>query len=275
MKSEAINRRARLAFGIVLLLALLAGAGWMLLSPYRYQLFRIYTEDAVSGLTVDSPVEFHGVEVGQVKDVELLGPRSIRILLSVRKTAPIDASTVATITSRGLATRGFTGYVYVALENTGSGKAPNAPPGEPYAVIATAPSKIMSLDTTLDRIDANVQALTGVVQGVLDTRTAASLKQSLDSLEQLSRTLADNDRRLNAIIANAEQASRRLKPLLDSGDQISGAIRTQLFPQAYDTLSNLNRLSGSLAAAADKARHDPSVVIRGVAPPSPGPGERR
>jgi phospholipid/cholesterol/gamma-HCH transport system substrate-binding protein len=276
VNSETVNRRARIAFGLVLLLALFAGAGWMLLTSSQYRPYRIYTSDAVSGLTVDSPVEFHGVEVGKVKDVELLGPRSIRVSLSILKTTPIDASTVATITSRGLATRGFTGYVYVALDNTGTNsKAATAPPGEPYAVIATAPSRIMSLDTTLNQIDGNVQALTGLIQGVLDTQTTASLKHSVESLEQVSRTLADNDRKLNAIIANTEQASRRLKPLLDSGDRLTGAIRTQIFPQAYHTLSNLDRLSGSLAGAADKVRQDPSVVIRGAAQPSPGPGERR
>jgi phospholipid/cholesterol/gamma-HCH transport system substrate-binding protein len=276
MNSEAINRKARTAFGLVLLLVFLAGACWMLLSSDQYRPYRIYTEDAVSGLTVDSPVEFHGVDVGKVKDVELLGPRSVRVLLSVRKTTPIDATTVATITSRGLATRGFTGYVYVALDNTRTdAKVPTAPPGEPYAVIATAPSRIMSLDTTLNQINDNVQALTGLVQGVLDTQTTASLKQSVDSLDRVTRTLASNDRKLNAIIANTEQASRRLKPLLDSGDDITAAIRTQLFPQAYNTLSNLDRLSGSLAGAATKVRQDPSIMIRGVAPPSPGPGERR
>src|SRR6185437_10879229 len=102
MKSEAINRKARIAFGLVLLLAFLAAAGGMLLSSGQYRPYRIYTQDAVSGLTVDSPVEFHGVDVGKVKDVELLGPRSVRVLLSIRKTTPIDATTVATITSRGL-----------------------------------------------------------------------------------------------------------------------------------------------------------------------------
>jgi phospholipid/cholesterol/gamma-HCH transport system substrate-binding protein len=276
MNNDAINRKARLAFGLLVLLALVAGVAWFLLSAGQYKPYRVYTHDPVSGLLVDSPIEFHGVDVGKVKDVELLGPRSVRLSLSIRKSAPISAATVATITSRGLATRGFTGYVYIALEDAGpASRELVAPAGEPVPVIPTAASKVISLDTTLNQVNDNVQALTELVQSVLDRRTVASLKQSVDSLQQITKTLADNNGKLNSIIVNADQASRQIKPLLESSNNMVNALQTQVLPQTYRTLANLDTLSSSLAGVANKMNRDPSVVLRGVTPPPPGPGEKK
>ena len=53
-----------------------------------------------SGLIGDSPIEFHGVGVRKVKRVELIDPRSVSILLNVRKNAPVTRATVATLTAR-------------------------------------------------------------------------------------------------------------------------------------------------------------------------------
>src|SRR6266511_5648703 len=135
MKLDA-DSKARIAFALVLLLAAAAGAAWYLFSSSRYTTYQIQTHDPVSGLIADAPVEYHGVDVGKVTSVELIDSRSIRILLSIRSDAPVTAATVATITSRGLATRGFTGYVYVSLEDaTAESGGLVAKPGERYPAI--------------------------------------------------------------------------------------------------------------------------------------------
>jgi phospholipid/cholesterol/gamma-HCH transport system substrate-binding protein len=94
----------------------------------------------------------HGVDVGKVKSVRLVNAHSVGIVLSVDKTAPVTSASVATITSRGLATRGFTGYVYIALEDVGINSRPLVGrPGEAYPIIPTAPSKVVTLDTTINQ----------------------------------------------------------------------------------------------------------------------------
>src|SRR5450631_4926326 len=137
-------------FVMVLLISIVAAALWYFHSVSQNATYQIYTEDSVSGLIADAPIEFHGVDVGKVKSVKLVNPHSVRILLSIDKAAPITSASVATITARGLATRGFTGYVYISLEDVGIDSRPLAtPPGAPYPIIPTAPSKVMTLDTTI------------------------------------------------------------------------------------------------------------------------------
>jgi len=309
MKLDADNK-ARIAFALVLLLAAAAGTGWYLFSSSRYTTYQILTHDPVSGLIADAPIEYHGVDVGKVKSVELIDSRSIRVLLSIKNGAPVTAATVATITSRGLATRGFTGYVYVSLEDAGTdSRSLIARSGERYPAIPTAPSKSVNLDLAISQVNENVQFMTELLQNVLDKNTVASLKQSVDSLQQVTKMLADNNAKMNSLIINGERASRQLQPLLASSqdavntlqtqvlpethraltslDNLStslqpllesskdtvNALQTQVLPEAHKALTSLDYLSKSLSGFATKVSKDPSVIVRGVAPPLRGPGE--
>ncbi len=239
MDSDAvINRRAGWLFGAVLVGGGLVAAVWYWLAQGRYTTYQIDTHDPVSGLIVDSPVEFHGVDVGKVKRVELVDPRSIRVLLAVSDDAPISRATVATITARGLATRGFTGYVYVSLEDlgTGSGRLA-ASPGAKYPVIPTRPTRIVNLDVAIAQVNDNVQSMTDILQTVLD--------------------------------------AKQLEPLVESSKQTVKVLQTQVLPEAYKAMANLDDLSTTLNGVATKISRDPSVIIRGTGPQALGPGETK
>jgi phospholipid/cholesterol/gamma-HCH transport system substrate-binding protein len=146
-------------------------------------------------------------------------------------------------------------------------------PGEPYPIIPTAPSKVVTLDTTINQVNENFQVVTELLKSILDTKTIASLKQSADSLQQVTKALAKNTKKLNSIVANAERASRRFAPLLQSSDDVVRALQTQILPQAHKALFNLDNLSSSFTDLATKINRDPSIVIRGAAQRPLGPGE--
>jgi len=299
------NTMARLMFVTVLLISAVVGAIWYLHSISGYATYQIHTQDPVSGLTVDAPIEFHGVEVGKVKDIRLVNPRSVAIVLSIDKSAPVTSATVATITSRGLATRGYTGYVYISLDDVGIDSRPLATrSGEPYPIIRTAPSKVITLDTSINQVKDNVQVITDLLQSLLDKKTIMSLQQSVDSLQQLTKVLANNTQKLNSIVANTERASHRFEPLLKSADDTLGQIQTQILPEVHEALTNLepllessqdtvralqmqilpearnalidiDNLSTTFSGMATKINRDPSILIRGTALPPPGPGESK
>ena len=250
-----IDNKARLAFVLVLLLGAATAFAWYLHASSRYTIYEIYTHDPTSGLIVDAPIEYHGVELGKVQSVNLVDPRSIRILLSINKSAPVTAATVATVTTRGLSPRGFTGYVYISLEDTGSDfRTLVAPPGEPYPVIPTAQSKSFSLDVSINQVNENVQRLTELLQDVLDRKTIASFKQSMDNLQRVTKTLANNNDRLNSLLINGERASRELQPLLESSQDVITTLQTQILPEAHKSLTSLDNLSNSLTGFATEAR---------------------
>ncbi len=272
----SIANRARLAFAIMVLLVLVAGSIWYYQTSGRFTTYQILTQDPVSGLIAGAPVEFHGVDVGRVTQVELTGPRSIRILLDADKDAPITRATVATITARGLATRGFTGYVYILLEDVGTDQRPlTAAPGDRYPRIPATPFRSVNLDTAISQVNQNVQLLTELLHTLLDEETISSFKDAVDNLQQVSRMLAKNQERLGSIIVNTEQASGRLGPLLDSSNDTINALQLQVLPEAYRSIANLNRLADSMNRLTVKINRDPSILVRSSTPPPLGPGETR
>jgi phospholipid/cholesterol/gamma-HCH transport system substrate-binding protein len=208
--------KAKLIFIAVLCASGFGAASWYLWSLGQYTTYQIETNETVSGLIADSPVELHGVEIGKVTRVRLVDPRTVAIQISVAKTAPITRATAATITTRGLASRGFTGYVYIALENTGADSGPPViEPGQLYAVIPAGPSRTDSMDTNVADAVRQLRLLTGLLQATLDEKTVASLKRSLDGFQEIMATLVANNGRLGSIIANVENDSRAIGALLD------------------------------------------------------------
>lgn len=272
---NGIETKAKLIFAAFLLASMIVGAIWYAFSVGQYATYEVYTRDPVSGLIADAPVEFHGVEVGKVKSVRLVNPQLVDILMFIDKTAPVTAATVATITSRGLATRGFTGYVFVALENVGADSGQLIPrPGERYPTIPAAPSKVVTLDTAINQVNDNFQVVTALLTSILDKQTIASLKKSAESLQKVTGELAKNTKKLDAIVANTERASHRFEPLMESTHESVTALQAQVLPESYKVLSDLDNLSNSLSAVTDRINRDPSILIRGTAPPPPGPGEK-
>jgi len=299
------NTIARLMFGAVLLISTVVVAIWYLHSLRGYATYQILTADPVSGLAIDAPVEFHGVDVGKVKSIRLVSPRSVNIVLSIDKSAPVTSASVATITSRGLATRGYTGYVYIAIDDVGVDSRPlTTHPGAAYPTIPTAPSKIMTLDTAIYQVKNNVEVMTDLLQSLLDKKTILSLQQSAGRLDQATKALSENTEKLNSIVANTERASRRFEPLLKSANdtvsqihekivpEVSDALtrlepllesshdsvselQRQILPQAHQALIDLDTLSTRFTGVASKINRDPSILIRGTTPPAPGPGESK
>jgi phospholipid/cholesterol/gamma-HCH transport system substrate-binding protein len=279
--------RARIVFVLVLLMLAAGGVAAWLFARGQDTRYEIDTTDSVSGLIVGAPVEFHGVEVGKVDEVRLVDARHVRVRVAVRKNVPVTTATVATITGRGLATRGFTGYVYVSLEEVRAGGAPLvAQAGRREPVIAAAPAHEVSLDTSINQLNENVQAAVALVRTTLDAQTIASLKRSVAHLDDTTRTLAANNARMQAIILNAERTTARMPPLMEQAGgtlaQMNGMIaqtqdavqtmRTQLLPQVQETAVRLDALTGSLAVTADRIQTNPAVLVRG-ANVRPGPGE--
>jgi phospholipid/cholesterol/gamma-HCH transport system substrate-binding protein len=302
--AQSVEARAKLLFAALVVAIAAAAGAWYLLAAAGVDRYEIRSRESVSGLIAGAPVEFHGVEVGQVREVRLSDPRSVRILVDLRRGTPISSATVATVTGRGLAARGFTGYVYVSLEDSDAPQAPLATaPGEPYPLIAAAPARSVSLDTSITQLNQSVESVTALLQSALDPRTVASLKESLAALQQVTRTLAANNDRLGIIIANAERASAQVPPLLQSSKATVQTLQTQVLPQAQATLGQLDRLTAdtdeavrylqtqtlpqaqrtvtrlddlgaSLNDTATRLRRNPSILLRGDATP-PGPGEAR
>lgn len=234
--------------------------------------YEIYMKESVAGLSVDSVVEFNGVNVGAVRKIEIDShdPRLVYVLLSVKNNTPISQGTKATLNTKGL-----TGVAYVALEDDGSNPKPLVKlPNEDYPVINTAPSFFWRLDTGMKKLNENVTKVAKSLQSLLDEENLQSVKEILIDLRHVTRTLATNSEQINMILQNTAQASGQLIPFMQDSRELLRTLNTQVMPAVGKAMLNLDVITDNLSSVSREVKQNPAVVIRGRAEQPLGPGEK-
>lgn len=263
-------------FVIILIATIILAIIWLSsgFSFEQYSKYLIYMQESVSGLSIDSPVEYNGVEVGSVKNIELnhKNPQLVEVLLAIKNTTPITKGTIAT-----LATRGITGVAYVALKDNSTDLRPLvAEPGQPYPIIRTAPSLFMRLDTAMGQLSKNFRQISQSIQSLLNEQNQKSIRDTLLNLKVITGTLASNSKKLDAILTNTSRATQNFGPLIQSGTVAMRMLETQTLPAAYHLLSNLQDITQTLSEVSVDLKQNPSILIRGVNRNQElGPGETR
>jgi len=260
------------AFVIILLSAIILAIIWLSsgFSFEQYSTYMVYMQESVSGLSIDSPVEFNGVNVGTVHSIELnrQNPQLVELLLSVKSNTPITQGTVATLT-----TRGVTGITYIALKDKSTDLRKLKRLGdEPYPIIKTAPSLFLRLDTALSEVSTNLRLVTESIQSVLDKENLRSIKGTLHNLDHITGVMANNSQQITKILTNTAKASEKMAPLLQSSTTAIRLLETQTLPTAYRLLDNLDTMTQSFSELSNELKENPSILIRGSIKRT-GPGE--
>ncbi|MFZ2315721.1 MAG: MlaD family protein [Gammaproteobacteria bacterium] len=262
-------------FVIALIAALTFGIIWLSsgFSLAQNKTYAIYMNESVSGLNVDAQVEYNGVSVGSIKKIVLSknNPKLVRILIDVKSDTPITEGTVASLTTRGL-----TGLAFIALKDKSTNMRPLvAKRNQRYPVIPTAPSIFMRLDTALNNLTINMQKISNALNSLLDKENLESFKEILANTKEVTHALSDNSAKLTTILKNTADASVKIEPLLRSSTAAMKVLESQTLPMTYRFMSNLDQITRTLSEVATEVKQNPSVLVRGAAPRSPGPGERR
>lgn len=205
---------------VVLFTAALVGVVlWLGKGEYRasYDRYYAYMQESVSGLSVNSPVKYRGVEVGRVKEIVLNpdNPEEVRLTMDIARGTPVKADTLAVLDTQGL-----TGLAIVNLAG-GSRESPplEAKPDQIYPVIKSGPSLLYRLDTALSRLLAdqalsrlltNATGLSEDARLMFDEQNRASFKQVLSDLATVTQTLAARSQRLDQGMESAAQTFQSL-----------------------------------------------------------------
>jgi phospholipid/cholesterol/gamma-HCH transport system substrate-binding protein len=268
-----INYAAVGAFVICLIAALVMSIIW-LSSGFRFgqhSFYNVYMQESVSGLNIDSPVEFNGVSVGSVKsiDIDEKNPQIVQLLLDVKSSTPITQGTIAT-----LQTRGLTGITFIALKDKSEDLRPLKPEMEDeYPVIRTGPSLFLRLDTALSSLSDNLRDVTVSIRQLLNKENQQSIKEILLNIKEVSNTLAVNNVKMQRIIQNTEAASKDILPMMRATTNTMRMIEMQTLPATNQLISNLNNITRSLNDMASELQQNPAAIVRGVQRQSTGPGE--
>lgn len=262
-------------FVILLLTAIALGIIWLSsgFSFKTYSTYMIYMQESVSGLNVDSVVEFNGVQVGKVIDIKLNkeNPQLVEVLAHVQQNIPITQGTVATLTTRGL-----TGVMFIALKDKGLDHRPlKKLAGQSYPIIKTSPSIFVRIDSVLTEFALDFRQIASSIHDLLDKENLMSIKLTLKNLEQITGTLAFNKARVEAILRNTERGSQQFPILMHSGISAAHAIEADTLPSVSRLMNNLDEVSNRLNEISLEIKQNPAILIRGSESDNLGPGETK
>jgi phospholipid/cholesterol/gamma-HCH transport system substrate-binding protein len=297
------------SFALLLSAAFIAGVLW-LSADKRYSMpYDTYVADmqeSVSGLNLNAPVKYRGVEVGQVRKISLnkSNLEHVRIELAIERGIPIKQDTIATLKSQGL-----TGIAFIELSGGGNGSALlEATKDETYPVIKTSPSLMGRLDTSMTGLLTSLNKTTENVNAILDDENRKKIKQALANIEvmtstlvahktELDKTLSNTSQTMesvaqistqlpqlierigkttetvNKMAAEASRASTSLRKTLDDVGPDAKRFANDGLPELERMMVSMRELLGSMQRVTELVEQNPGVLLRGKETRQPGPGE--
>jgi phospholipid/cholesterol/gamma-HCH transport system substrate-binding protein len=297
------------AFVLVLSAALIGGVLWLTSGKYysrSYDTYLTYMAESVSGLNLNAPVRYRGVDVGRVRRIALPpdNVEEVQLTLDIERGTPVKEDTIAL-----LQTQGLTGIAFVEL-TAGHRTSPplTAKRGEAYPVIKSGPSLLTRLDASVSALIASLTRATENFNALMDADNRRAVKSTLADLEVLSRTLAARSAAIDSSVANAARTMEGTARVTDelpqlvrrmerSAEAIEGMAREvgragasasrtldstrpemQQFtdttlPEVHQLVAELRELTGTLRRISGELERNPAVLLRGKAPGRPGPGE--
>lgn len=289
-----------LLIGIVLWLA--SGGAFQT----KYDLYLAVAEESVSGLNLNAPVKYSGVDVGKVTGIRLDQANSerVRLIFAIERGTPIRTDTVAM-----LRTQGLTGIAHVEL----SGGATNTPlltaagTGE-LPEIQTIPSLGARLENVLSAVLGKLDSTSSNLNSILSDENRAAFKSALADIAAVARTISANRQAIDSGIAGAartfdnsaratEQLDREIERIgrsavalekmgeavartSDAAGNTVEAVSVDLkrftsetLPEFERLLGELGVLSASLRRLGEQTERNTAGILFGRQPLPDGPGE--
>lgn len=239
-------------FTLVVVSAALLFSLWLTKSgsDRQFRLYDIVFNEAVSGLSQGSAVQYSGIRVGEVTQLRLDTENPSKVWARVRISAstPIRQDTQARLTVAGI-----TGISNIQF-SSGSTASPllEGEDGEIPIIIAT-PSPLSQLLSNGEDFMSNVNELLINVNQILAPDNQLRLGKTLDNLEQLTRTFADERENIHIIMQQLAQTSKQVNDTLAQTNRLVRSTNglldgsgKQLVNDAAKTMASLEKTSAIL-----------------------------
>jgi phospholipid/cholesterol/gamma-HCH transport system substrate-binding protein len=191
-------------------------------SEKQYQDFDVVFIEAVTGLSKGSIVQYNGIAVGDVRKLSLDKNDPSKVIARVR----VDASTPVKIDTKAkLAFVGLTGVAQIQFTG-GKPESPllAAPNSQKIPVIFAEESAFAKLMNSTEDITATAADVLIRVNRMLSEENIGKISKSLDSIEQITGTVAGQKQDIASLITNARSAADKLDATLAKADSAMGKL---------------------------------------------------
>jgi phospholipid/cholesterol/gamma-HCH transport system substrate-binding protein len=291
-------------FTLALGAALAAVVLWFSKDDIRLVPYLLTTTSSVTGLKVEAPVRYRGVDVGKVDAISIDTANSgrVQIRIGVREGTPVTKNTYAQ-----LGYQGVTGLAYVLLGDDGKS-------AEKVQSSAAAPADIRMKPSLMDNGESLFTAvveITDKVNNLLNDENQGRVRRTLAGLEEATQRASAVTRKLEpsldampALLAETKGLAADARVTVGRADQLIGSINglalkldqrvdtitravasveevgvtaravgEETMPRMNGLIEDISRETHAIGRVVNALGDQPQSIVFGVPPGRPGPGE--
>lgn len=267
-------RAINLIVGTLTIAAVAAGISGLLIkqksriAQQRSVMRVVFDGGSAAGLRKGGPVNFDGVQAGQILSINLESPRRIVAMITLDKSAPIRKDTTA-----GIEFQGLTGIAAISLV----GGAPTAPP------VPLDHDGVLVLTADLKDQETMVETVHNIDKYVVSN--APAIKEALQSFQSETAALQEKTAAIDAAIDKAEDIFKGFDTLVTKIDGTIPGFADGNPGQLFDQIKSMRELVDSFKRKSAKVIDDSRKTLVDISDGAnamsakfggqPAPGPRR
>jgi len=263
---------SRVNYTVVGLFVLLFGIGMVAFSFWlakyglqqKYELYKVYMTESVSGLSKDSVVKLRGVDVGRVKSVRIApdNVEQVEIILEIKEGTPIKEDMRAHTTMLGV-----TGLLAIEIDG-GSNDAGTLQPKEGHIpVIASSPSWFYNTRKDIGKLAQKLSAAVSRAEMLLSEENVERFSRILKNTETLTAKGSSVLDEANRTVAVYREAAVNFNRHMESMKHSFVALSRQTMPtvkKLMETSRNFNRLTLKVERSLDRGDYNLRKILEPV-----------
>jgi phospholipid/cholesterol/gamma-HCH transport system substrate-binding protein len=214
--------------------------------------YNVVFTSSVSGLSRGARVLFNGLNVGEVKKIDLLpnDPGKVFATIEVNANTPVKTDTRARLESQGL-----TGVASIALIGGTAGAKDLPGDAAKPPVIAAEQSEIQNILDTLQRLTGKVDSAMTQVEKLISAN-ADSISKTIKNVETFSEALSKNSGGVQQFMASISELGKTLKPMVSNMEQLTKNLNERVAaiePEKLKSIvENADKIASNFVTSAEK-----------------------
>lgn len=228
----------------------------------QYNHYDIIFTEAVTGLSKGSPVQYNGIQVGEVSQLKLdpKDPRKVIARIQVAADTPIKTDTRAKLGLLGL-----TGVAFVQLTGGMPHSAPLMPTADdPVPIIKSESSALTKLLESGGDVVTSLNGILDRLGKIVSPDNVDHINRTLKNIDATTAALASERDDLRTLIAQAAQASKQLNEALAGANQLVNGPGRETLERAAAAMASLQKTTQTLNQLMAENQGSLQSGLRGV-----------
>jgi phospholipid/cholesterol/gamma-HCH transport system substrate-binding protein len=229
----------------------------------EYSTYRVEMVESIAGLSIDSNVMLHGVDIGRVSDIRI-NPKNIEqveLILEIKKEIPIKEDMIASTQMFGV-----TGLLSIEIEGGTNSAATLVPSDEYLPLIKSKPSLISKFTTNLNDMSTKLDTLLSQSQKLFSDENIHKISKILDNTQKVTSkavmveekgiaSLNELDETLKAFRTAIAQAKEDFKMMQEDFSQIK-RVSIPTIESLFSTTKDFKRVTLKFEKSLDRGDYN-------------------